>query len=106
VCADTIDWSGGWLVYADLDGDRAHDPYETTVGRQRRLSGGVRVRSTSGRRQLIFQPSGGNAGSNVTFTLCDSRGWSAATTLVLSNGGNLRQGKPTAAAAQACGAGS
>lgn len=103
-CADTVDWTGGWLAYADIDGDRTHDALETTVRQQRQLAGGVRLRSTNGRKQLVFQPSGGNAGSNVTFTLCDSRGWAEATTLVLSNSGNLRQGKPTAAAAQACAA--
>ena len=50
----------------------------------------------------MFQPNGGNAGSNVTFTLCDSRGIEKATTLVLANDGRLRQGKPSADAAQAC----
>ena len=102
VCADTVDWTDGWLAYADIDGDRTHDAFETTVRQQGELSGGVRLRTTSGRKQLVFQPNGGNAGSNVTFTLCDSRGWKEATTIVLSNSGNFRQGKPTAAAAQAC----
>lgn len=103
-CDDTVDWAGGWLAYADIDGDRKRDAFETTVRQQHQLTGGVGLRSTIGRKQLVFQPSGGNSGSNVTFTLCDSRGWAAATTLVLSNSGNLRQGKPTAAAAQACAA--
>ena len=39
----------------------------------------------------------GNAGSNVTFTLCDGRGASHARTLVLSNAGRLRHGVPSAA---------
>ena len=51
---------------------------------------------------LVYQPSGGNAGSNVTFTLCDGRGAVRATTLVLANDGRLRAGKPTEAAALAC----
>ena len=50
----------------------------------------------------MSQPNGGNAGLNVTFTLCDSRGIEKATTLVLANDDRLRQGTPTAAAAQAC----
>jgi len=104
-CADTTDWSGGWLAYADLDGNRAQGGDETRIRQQSSLTGGVQLRSTKGRKQLVFQPNGGNAGSNVTFTLCDARGTAYASTLVLSNSGNLRQGKASAATAQACVAG-
>ena len=101
-CAGGTDWSHGWIVYADLDGDRVRDPTDTLLRSVQALGGGVRMRSTAGRTRLVFQPHGGNAGSNVTFTLCDGRGPSRATTLVMSNGGRLRQGTPTAAAASSC----
>lgn len=104
-CAHTTDWSDGWLVYADLDGDRAQGIQETSIRQQSALTGGVQLRSTRGRKQLVFQPNGGSAGSNVTFTLCDARGSAYASTLVLSNSGSVRQGKASAAAAQACVAG-
>lgn len=101
-CSGSVDWSGGWIVFADLNGSRMRDGNETLVRKVSPLEGGVHLRSTVGRTRLVFQPSGGNAGSNVTFTLCDSRGTEKATTLVLANDGRLRQGKPSAAAAQAC----
>ena len=101
-CSGSIDWSGGWMAFADLNGNRSRDPNETLVRRAEALEGGVHLRSTVGRTRLVFQPNGGNAGSNVTFTLCDGRGIEKATTLVLANDGRLRQGKPTAEAAQAC----
>lgn len=101
-CSPGTDWSEGWIAYADLDGDRQHSATETTVHRQARLQGGVHLRSTTGRTRLIFQPGGSNAGSNVTFTLCDRRGPRAAITLVLANGGQLRTGTPTFAAAAQC----
>jgi type IV fimbrial biogenesis protein FimT len=101
-CRDTADWSGGWIAYADLDGDRSHDPNETLLHAERALSGRVHLRTTAGRKRLVFQPNGGNAGSNVTFTLCDGRGAGKATSLVLANDGRLRAGKPTETAAQAC----
>jgi type IV fimbrial biogenesis protein FimT len=50
----------------------------------------------------VFQPNGGNAGSNATFTLCDGRGAARASTVVLANDGRLRRGRPTPAAARAC----
>lgn len=101
-CRDATDWSQGWIVYADLDGNRSRDARETLLRRIEPLDGGVRLRSTVGRTRLVFQPNGGNAGSNATFTLCDDRGVASASTLVMSNQGRLRQGKPTPEAALAC----
>ena len=102
-CSGSVDWSQGWIAFADLDGNRIHDANETLLRRQPRLNGGTRLRSTSQRTRIVFQPHGGaSAGSNVTFTLCDGRGPAKATTVVLANNGRLRQGIPTAAAANAC----
>jgi len=101
-CRSTVDWSGGWIAYADIDGNRQRGANETLLQAEPPLAGKVHLRSTTGRTRLVFQPNGGNAGSNVTFTLCDGRGAEQATTLVLANDGRLRAGKPTSAAAQAC----
>lgn len=101
-CSGGPDWSGGWIVFSDLNGNRARDGVEMVVRQVPPLRGGVRLRSTPGRTRLVFQPSGGNAGSNLTFTLCDSRGVEKASTLVVANDGRMRTGTPTAAAAQSC----
>lgn len=104
-CSGQPEWSDGWLVYADLDGNRRRTSNETLVRRQDALDGGVRLRSTRGRTRLTFQPNGGNAGSNVTFTLCDGRGAARAVTLVMANNGRLRDGRPTRSAAVQCAGG-
>ena len=101
-CRPGIDWSRGWIAYADIDGSRTRGASETLLQVEPRLGGRVHLRSTRGRTRLVFQPNGGNAGSNVTFTVCDGRGADKATTLVLANDGRLRASKPTAAAALAC----
>ncbi len=101
-CRASIDWAHGWIAYADLDGDRIRDGNETLLKTAEPLGGQVHLRSTVGRTRLVFQPNGGNAGSNVTFTLCDGRGPARATTLVLANTGRFRAGTPTEAAALAC----
>jgi type IV fimbrial biogenesis protein FimT len=101
-CRASVDWSQGWIAYADLDGDRIHDAGETMLKSAPALGGKVHLRSTVGRTRLVFQPNGGNAGSNVTFTLCDGRGIAKAITLVLANDGRLRAGTPTETAALAC----
>lgn len=94
-CRNSFDWSGGWIAYADVDGNRRRGAHETLVRVQPALSGRVRLITSKGRRRLVFQPTGGNAGSNVTFTLCDGRGQDKAVTLVLANNGRLRAGRAT-----------
>lgn len=101
-CRDTIDWSSGWVAWSDLDGDRVREPGEALLRSQPPLGGKVHLRSTSGRRRLVFQPNGGNAGSNVTFTLCDGRGPARARALVLANDGRLHSTPAGAAAGAAC----
>jgi len=101
-CRDSVDWSHGWVAWVDLDGDRALDAGETMLGTHSALGGAVHLRSTSGRRRIVFQPNGGNAGSNVTFTLCDGRGAAKARALVLANDGRLHATPASATAAAAC----
>jgi type IV fimbrial biogenesis protein FimT len=101
-CANTTNWTNGWAVFADLNGNRLREPHEPVVHRQAAIAGGVRIWTTEGRTRLVFQPNGGNAGSNVTFTLCDDRGPAKAVTFVLANDGRMRWGRPTASAAQQC----
>ncbi|MDQ3288023.1 MAG: GspH/FimT family pseudopilin [Pseudomonadota bacterium] len=101
-CSRDPDWSGGWIVFSDLNGNRIRDGSEKVLRQASPLLGEVRLRSTPGRTRLVFQPNGGNAGSNATFTLCDSRGVAEASTLVVANDGRMRTGTPTAAAAQSC----
>lgn len=101
-CSGSANWDGGWIVFADLNGNRIPDQNETRLSGGPALPENVHLRTTASRTRLVFQPNGGNAGSNVTFTLCDARGPKSATTLVLSNAGNLRPGQPTQAAAFNC----
>lgn len=101
-CRDSVDWTSGWVAWADIDGDRLRDTNETVLQTQPALGGKVHLRSTTGRRRLVFQPSGGNAGSNVTFTLCDGRGPGKAQALVLANDGRLHPAPASPAAAMAC----
>lgn len=101
-CLATHDWSKGWVVFADLDRDRAHGPHETLLVRGAPLGARAHLRSTPGRTRLVFQPNGSATGSNVTFTLCDGRGPERATSLVMNNGGQLRTVSVQPAAAQAC----
>jgi type IV fimbrial biogenesis protein FimT len=94
-CSDEADWSQGWLVFLDTNASREIEGGESVLRREPPLPGRVRLRSTVGRARIVFQGNGGNAGSNVTFTLCDGRGARNAVSLVLANTGRLRNGVPT-----------
>jgi type IV fimbrial biogenesis protein FimT len=96
-CDDSIDWSRGWIVFLDGDGDRELGAGEAVLGHTSALAGKVRLRSSVGRTRIVFQGNGGNAGSNVSFTLCDGRGASQARALILSNQGRLRETAASAA---------
>lgn len=90
-CSAGFDWSRGWIAFIDRNGSRERELDEPLILAKPALDG-ARLLSSSGRTRIIFQGNGGNAGSNVTFTLCDGRGAGKAQTLVVSNTGNLRQG--------------
>lgn len=90
-CTTGFDWSAGWIAFLDNNANREREPDERLIHHQGALEN-VRLLSSSGRTRIVFQGNGGNAGSNVTFTLCDRRGAAKARTLVISNSGSLRQG--------------
>lgn len=96
-CADSPDWSLGWLVFIDTNASREIEGGERVLRVQAALPGQVRLRSTIGRTRIVFQGNGGNVGSNATFTLCDGRGPARARALIMSNTGGLRDGAATAA---------
>ena len=101
-CLPTNQWTQGWIVFVDGDGDRVRDLEEPLLKRGAAPGGGVRIRSSTGRTRIVLQPNGGNSGSNATFTFCDARGAENAVSLVLANDGRLRSGPAAPADAAAC----
>jgi type IV fimbrial biogenesis protein FimT len=89
-CSTGIVWQHGWLVFVDLNADREISGNEPIVVSQSALAESMRLSSTIGRNRLVFQSGGSNAGSNVSFTLCDGRGTAFAQAIILSNTGRIR----------------
>jgi len=104
-CIGGHDWSHGWIAFIDYDNNRLRGLGEQIVRREDELPAGVRLHGTNGRPRIVYQPNGGSAGTNITFTLCDRRGPKSAQALVLSNGARLRHERAKPAAAAACAAG-
>jgi type IV fimbrial biogenesis protein FimT len=101
-CIGGEDWSYGWIAFIDHDGDRLRSPGDQIVRREAELPAGVRLHGTNGRPRIVYQPNGGSAGTNITFTLCDRRGPKSAQALILSNAARLRHDRAKPAAAAAC----
>lgn len=102
-CDGGLDWSAGWIAFVDTDHDRERGNGEPLLRAYAPLQHGVRLRTSTGRTRIVFQPFGGvNAGTNVTFTFCDERGAAKASTLVLANSGRMRTAEATASQAEAC----
>lgn len=102
-CSGGVEWHHGWIVGVDSNGDGTLTADEVLTERKTAVTDPVHMVTTSGRTRLQFQPYGSNAGSNVTFTLCDRRGAGAASAYVLNNFGQFHAAKPKAAAiAKAC----
>ena len=90
----STDWSRGWIAFIDRNGNRQFDPADARFAHVA-LTGPVHITSSSGRTRIVYQPNGAPPGSNLTFTLCDTRGHSSATTLVMGNSGQWRSSKPS-----------
>jgi len=89
-CTEAADWSNGWIVFGDLNGDRQYQGTESMLRVEPGLEQVV-IRSSSGRTNLRFYPNGSAPGSNSSITFCDARGPASARKLVISNTGRIRR---------------
>jgi len=93
-CSGSDQWHHGWIVAVDRDGDNRIGPGESISQYVPPFDGRAHMVTSGGRTLLQFQPYGSNAGSNVTFTLCDRRGEEGASAYVLNNEGKFHQSTP------------
>ncbi|GGD58666.1 hypothetical protein GCM10007235_33720 [Pseudoxanthomonas indica] len=71
-CTSDGDWSHGWLMFTDPDGDRQPDTPDEVLRHERfPVHPSLRLRSSRGRPQLRYLPDGRSAGSNLTVKICD-----------------------------------
>lgn len=95
------DWSRGWITFIDSNANRVHDGTERITAK-RRMPGSVHIISSAGRPVIAFTRRGDAAGSNVSFTFCDARGWKNASAVAMGNSGFWRVAAPTPASAARC----
>jgi len=88
-CAAGYHWEKGWIAFPATHAGSSRTADEPVLLRQEALPAKVHLVTSAGRTRVRFQPSGGNAGSNITFTFCDGRGPKAASAYAMANNGSL-----------------
>ncbi|CAD7382889.1 GspH/FimT family pseudopilin [Xanthomonas arboricola] len=95
-CLTSDDWSHGWLVYADPDGNRKPDHSNDILAAVATQAGStLSIRTSSGRTQVRYAPLGATQGTNVTFNIC--RSGELDTQVIVNMAGRLRMRRPLVA---------
>ena len=95
-CNSGTDWSSGWIVFVDRDGDdqrSAAEPLLSTVAGSE--LGGLRVATSVGRSKARFLPDGRSGGTNLSMRICD--GPMLARSVIINVSGRGRVVKPAIA---------
>ena len=93
-CLAGTDWSGGWLLFLDNDGNHQRDADEEIVRADLEpTSRHLEVFSTTGRPQLRYMPDGRAAGTNLTISICSQQQELLGSVLV-NNMGRPRSERP------------
>ncbi|TZF91831.1 GspH/FimT family pseudopilin [Cognatilysobacter lacus] len=86
-CSGGQDWSSGWIVFLDGDGDGQPSSGDI-VSRIEAVPRGLSLRSTVGRERIRFQSTGWASGTNLTLNLC--AGPTARARVIVNNAGRVR----------------
>jgi type IV fimbrial biogenesis protein FimT len=95
-CSGSTNWTSGWLVFADANGNGTVDSGEAVLRVWPALSGGNTL-NTGSSQQITFAATGfTSAAVNDTFRLCDSRGTTNARAIAINAMGRSYVTKGTA----------
>lgn len=93
-CEQGTDWSRGWMLFVDDDGNRQPDAGDDILRVDLQpTSRHLRVVSTAGRQQLRYLPDGRSPGSNLTISICNKAG-ELLGRVVVNNMGRPRSERP------------
>ena len=95
-CEAGTDWSTGWMLFVDEDGNRKPDASDEVLRVDLEpTSRHLRVVSTVGRQQLRSLPDGRSAGAHLTISICNKAG-DVLGRVIVNNMGRPRSERPKA----------
>ena len=92
-CSDRMDWSQGWLVFTDADGNRQPDAAADVLRITDAPAGAGRLHLPSSRPFLRYQVDGRSAHSNLTVHVCSAGLLQGQ--VVVNNHGRARTSRPS-----------
>ena len=93
-CEAGTDWSRGWMLFVDDDGNRKPDAGDDILRVDLEpTSRHLRIASSTGRQQLRYLPDGTSAGTNLTLSICNARG-ELLGQVIVNNAGRPRSERP------------
>lgn len=98
-CRDPGEWSAGWIVAVDINGDGQANPPDSFIS-ETKPEPNTLIRSTRRSAPIAFHYDGRSPGSNTTWSFCDPHAAARTRKVVLSNEGRIRT--TSAEAAQHC----
>ncbi len=97
-CDTGTDWSGGWMLFLDRDGNYRPDAADEILRVESApAKPTLRVVGTRGRPRVRYLPDGRSAGSNLTISVCSPEG-SLLGAVIVNNMGRPRSFRPAAPA--------
>ena len=94
-CTGGFEWQQGYISFVDHDRNRQRDPGEELIAVVDQHDPTINIRTSTGRRKIIFYASGRSPGSNTTIRFCSSAASLSGKALILSNTGRARLTKKT-----------
>ncbi len=95
-CTGGFDWQQGFISFVDENYNRIRDGKEKLLAVTQIDRNEVAIQTSTGRRKIVFYPSGSSPGSNVTIKFCSNVAKLPGKALILSNSGRARLSKTTA----------
>jgi type IV fimbrial biogenesis protein FimT len=92
-CRQDSDWTYGWLLFLDRDGNgRPDDPQDILRDERAPSDPAMRILSSDGRKRLRYLPDGRSSGSNLRVRLCYDDQLKGE--IVVNNAGRVRSARP------------
>ena len=94
-CTGGFNWQHGFISFVDTNRNRLRDKDEKLIAVTQIDREDVKIQTSTGRRKIVFYPSGISPGSNVTIKFCSSETSVPAKAIILSNSGRARLSRLT-----------
>lgn len=95
-CLSNSDWTDGWIVFSDQDGNRRPDDAEDILWAElASRSGALLLTSSAGRSSVRYLQDGRSSGSNVTINVCADN--TLINQIIINNAGRIRLARPQTA---------